>query len=88
MSSPKTRIALTPHVLFLSHDTSVYAIGAGVQVIISLPAGILYDVAGPSMISVLGGLLSALGLTSMGLSISYPSYNWWLYWAYPLTIGG
>ena len=66
----------------------VYAIGQGTVLLLGIPMGILYDHQGPKMTAFVGGLLSCLGLCSMAFSITNKSYNWWLYWAYPVSVGG
>ena len=64
----------------------VYNIAQGTLVGLGLPMGIIYDVLGPSLVALLGGSLSGVGLAAMAWAIHVPSANWWLYWAYPLAV--
>ena len=66
----------------------VYAIGQGTVLLLGIPMGVLYDQQGPKTTAFIGGLLSCIGLCSMAISITNKSYNWWLYWAYPVSVGG
>jgi hypothetical protein len=68
--------------------SEVYALGQGMMLVLGLPMGAIYDAAGPDKTAAIGGLTSALGLSLMAFCITRPSYHWWLYWAYPLTVGG
>ena len=66
----------------------VYSIGQGAVLLFGIPMGMLYDLYGPTVVAFIGGLVSVIGLCSMAISIENPEYNWWLFWAYPLSVGG
>ena len=68
--------------------SEVYVLGQGMLSVLGLPMGVVYDTIGPDKTAALGGTLSVIGLVSMAFCITRPEYNWWLYWAYPVTVGG
>lgn len=69
--------------------SQAYVIATSVMLISTLPAGLVFDIAGPAACVLIGGGIAAIGISMMALAISRPALNAWLYWAYPVAqVGG